>query len=119
MYFIALTAAELLEVANPNSGTLYFETDTGLLQHWNGTVFVQVNGGTSAPTSEIVFTTTGSSFSPVLIVTGSPTILWTFADDTTSNSATPTKNYGTSTTRLNRLTVTPWSAVTRGSNSVT
>lgn len=111
MSFVALTAAELLEIEEPDSGTLYFETDTRFLQHWNGSTFVQINGG--GTTREIIFTTTGSSFSPVLTVTGTPTILWTWNDDTTSNSATPTKSYGTAATRNNRLTVTPWSAVTR------
>jgi hypothetical protein len=64
-------------------------------------------------TEQIVFTTEGSSFSPVLTVSGSPTILWTWADGTTSNSATPTKKYGSAGTRLNKLLVKPWSAVRR------
>jgi len=61
----------------------------------------------------IVFTTEGSSFAPVLIVTGDPTIRWVFADGSTSNSPTPNKDYGTPGTRLNRLYVSPWSAVQR------
>lgn len=61
----------------------------------------------------IVFTTEGDSFSPVLVVEGNPTVLWTFADGTTSASTTPTKNYGTAATRKNRLVVTPWSAARR------
>jgi hypothetical protein len=61
----------------------------------------------------MVFVTEGASFSPVLVVDGAPDILWTFADGTTSASATPSKNYGTAATRENRLKVTPWSAVRR------
>jgi hypothetical protein len=61
----------------------------------------------------IVFSATGSSFEPVLIVTGSPSILWTFDDGTTSTSATPVKNYGSAGNRKNSLKVTPWSSVQR------
>lgn len=61
----------------------------------------------------ITFTTEGDAFAPMIQVTGSPTIVWTFADGTTSSSATPTKSFGTAATRLATLRVTPWSAVTR------
>ena len=60
----------------------------------------------------IIFLTTGSTFAPVINVSGSPTVLWTFEDGTTSNSTTPSKNYGSSATRSAALIVTPWSAVT-------
>jgi hypothetical protein len=63
--------------------------------------------------ASIDFTTEGSSFAPVIIVTGNPTILWVWADGTTSNSPTPNKDYGSPGRRLNRLYVTPWSAVQR------
>lgn len=63
--------------------------------------------------ASIGFTTEGSSFAPVLTVTGTPLIRWVFADGTTSNSPTPNKDYGSPGTRLNRLYVTPWSAVQR------
>lgn len=61
----------------------------------------------------IIFTTEGSSFSPVITVTGTPTILWRWADGTTSNEAAPTKTYGSPATRQNSLVVEPWSAVRR------
>ena len=63
--------------------------------------------------ASIVFTTEGSSFAPVLIVSGNPSIRWVWADGTTSNSTAPNKNYGSPGTRLNRLYVTPWSALQR------
>jgi hypothetical protein len=63
--------------------------------------------------ASIEFTTEGSSFAPVIIVTGNPTIRWVWADGTTSSSPTPNKDYGSPGRRLNRLYVTPWSAVQR------
>jgi hypothetical protein len=63
--------------------------------------------------ASIDFTTEGSSFAPVIIVTGNPTIRWVWADGTTSSSPTPNKDYGSPGRRLNRLYVTPWSAVQR------
>lgn len=61
----------------------------------------------------IVFTTEGSSFAPVIIVTGNPSVQWIWDDGTTSNSTTPNKNYGSPGTRLNKLFVRPWSALRR------
>jgi hypothetical protein len=72
----------------------------------------QLNAPETTPTA-IIFTTTEVSFAPVIQVTGSPVILWTWADGTTSTSATPVKTYGTPGVRTNTLQVTPWSAVTR------
>ncbi len=63
--------------------------------------------------SEITFTTTGSSFSPVITVTGNPEILWTWDDGTTSSSTNPTKDYLLADIRINKLKVTPWSAIVR------
>ena len=63
--------------------------------------------------ASIAFTTEGSSFAPVITVTGNPSIRWVWADGTTSNSPTPNKDYGSPGRRLNRLYVTPWSAVQR------
>jgi PGF-pre-PGF domain-containing protein len=65
------------------------------------------------PSSNITFVTTGSSFSPIIAVTGAPSIEWTFGDGSTSNSASPTVNFGSAGTRSNTLVVTPWSAVTK------
>lgn len=88
-----------------------------------GLVFPYFNGSAKAnnniiPQSqlapdEIVFYSNGSVFAPVLVLQGSAEILWTWDDNTTSNSTTPVKNYGTIQVRKNRLKVTPWSAVRR------
>jgi hypothetical protein len=72
--------------------------------------FLSVQGANA-----ILFTSLDSTFAPLIDVTGSPTILWTFADGTTSGSATPSKNYGSQAARINSLVVTPWSAL-RGIN---
>jgi len=64
-------------------------------------------------TDEIVFYSNGSKFSPVIVIEGDAQILWTWDDGSTSNSAKPIKNYGTSKLRKNSLKVTPWSAVRR------
>ena len=61
----------------------------------------------------VIFTTEGGSFSPVITVSGNPSILWTWADGTTSSSTAPQKNYGTPARRINKLKVTPWSALQR------
>ncbi len=75
------------------------------------------SGGGSGPTAddhkEISFTSNGSAFSPVIVVTGSPTIRWTWADGTESNLAAPVKDYGSSDVRINKLHVNPWSSVVR------
>lgn len=63
------------------------------------------------PAVGITIPSYGSTFNPLLEVTGTPEILWTFSDGTTSTEASPTKDYGTAATRDNVLTVTPWSAV--------
>ena len=65
------------------------------------------------PSANITFVTKGSSFSPIITVTGNPTIQWIFGDGSTSNSKSPTVNFGSAGTRANTLVVTPWSAVTK------
>jgi hypothetical protein len=62
---------------------------------------------------EIVFYSNGSVFSPVVVLQDNAEILWTWDDNTISNSATPRKDYGTEKLRKNTLKVTPWSAVRR------
>lgn len=62
---------------------------------------------------EIVFITEGSSFAPVISVTGSAVVTWTWADGTTSGSVTPSKDYVSSGKRINKLLVEPWSALER------
>ncbi|MDQ1250938.1 MAG: hypothetical protein QG646_7 [Euryarchaeota archaeon] len=74
-------------------------------------MFVNIVG--AAPPENITFVTTGSSFSPIITVTGNPTIQWEFGDGSTSNSASPTVNFGSVGRRVNTLVVTPWSAVTK------
>ncbi len=74
-------------------------------------MFVNIVG--AAPPENITFVTTGSSFSPIITVTGNPTIQWVFGDGSTSNSASPTVNFGSVGRRVNTLVVTPWSAVTK------
>jgi len=61
----------------------------------------------------VEFVTTGSSFSPVIVVNGTPEILWVWDDGTTGNSSTPVKDYGSAGKRTNRLIVVPWSALQR------
>ena len=67
----------------------------------------------SASEANITFITTGSSFSPIITVTGNPEILWVFGDGSTSDSASPNVNFGSEGERKNVLVVTPWSAVTK------
>ncbi|AKB24819.1 hypothetical protein MSMTP_1350 [Methanosarcina sp. MTP4] len=66
-----------------------------------------------APEASITFVTTGSSFSPIITVTGNPEIKWVFGDGSTSDSPAPTVNFASKGTRSNTLVVTPWSAVTK------
>ena len=60
----------------------------------------------------ITFTTTGSTFAPIIEVTGKPEILWVFGDGSTSTSTAPEVDFGLAAVRTNTLVVTPWSAVT-------
>jgi len=64
-------------------------------------------------TDEIIFYSNGSSFSPVVVLQENAEILWTWDDNSSTNSATPIKNYGSNSLRKNTLKVTPWSAVRR------
>jgi hypothetical protein len=63
------------------------------------------------PSDIINIQSAGAVFAPVIEVSGTPLIEWIFDDSTTSNSAKPIKNYGTSASRHNYLRVTPWSAL--------
>ena len=62
---------------------------------------------------EIVFTTTGSTFAPTIVLNGDATIEWTFSDGTTSDSTTPAVDFGSASTRQQRLKVTPWANLYR------
>ena len=64
-------------------------------------MMVSIAGATPSP--YITFVTTGSSFSPVITVTGNPTIQWIFGDGSTSNSKSPTIKFGSAGTRTNTL----------------
>ncbi|AKB28055.1 hypothetical protein MSSIT_1336 [Methanosarcina siciliae T4/M] len=68
---------------------------------------------TAKPDENITFVTAGSSFSPIITVTGNPEIQWVFGDGSTSDSTSPTVNFGSRKSRENTLVVTPWSAVTK------
>lgn len=62
---------------------------------------------------EIVFTTEGDSFAPVIVLSGEATVEWTFSDSSTSNSLAPSVSFTSAGTRRQRLKVTPWDALYR------
>ena len=62
---------------------------------------------------QIIFYSNGSVFSPVIVLQENAEVLWTWDDNSTTNSATPVKNYGSEKLRKNILRVQPWSAVRR------
>ncbi len=68
---------------------------------------------TSPARRMMMFTTEGADFAPVLVVDGTPEILWTWSDGTTDSSATPKKSFGSEEGRRHSLLVKPWSAVRR------
>lgn len=68
-------------------------------------------GRDATPPDEVSFVSTLATFSPVLIVKEGTSVLWSFADGTTSSSPRPRKNYGKAGVYLNRLKVTPWSGL--------
>lgn len=72
---------------------------------------VRIESAIVAGVLEIIIVSEGAVFNPRIDVIGTPEIRWTFADGATSDSTVPTKNYGSDGTRVNRLTVTPWSAL--------
>jgi len=107
-----------------NFGELYQEKQDVLvsgtsIKTINGTSLlgagdIAIEGGTSADTftgNYIEFISIAASFAPLISTTGSPVVLWTFDDGTTSNSLAPNKAYGTVARRVNKLTVTPWSGL--------
>lgn len=72
----------------------------------------EVNTSWQPRTDMIDIVSCGSTFAPVIEVSGSPIVEWFFYDGTTSTSATPSKDYGTIGVRHNLLKVTPWSSLT-------
>jgi hypothetical protein len=61
----------------------------------------------------ITFITEGDAFAPVIVVDGTPQILWTFGDGSTSSSPAPVVSFGSTATRRSTLWVDPWSAIRR------
>lgn len=61
----------------------------------------------------ITFVSEGSSFSPVIVLDETAIVEWRFADGSTSSETNPTVEYGSEGSRVNTLSVTPWSAVRR------
>lgn len=77
--------------------------------------FSCADSGSDSPDAEapreIVFTTQGSSFEPLIEVDDGATVRWTWADGTTSAEANASVDYGGPGARKNGLLVTPWSAL--------
>lgn len=71
----------------------------------------QLNRSTGISANSIVIVTTGSTFSPILNVTGAPTVEWVFNNTNVSNSLAPNVSYGSASERTTTLTVTPWTAL--------
>lgn len=91
----------------------FFPNETRCLTYLHSVVYPSFSSSPGNPgaTSAIVFTTTGSTFSPLIEVNDGAEILWTFADGTTSTESNPTVNYGSDAEREAQLSVTPWSAL--------
>jgi Chitobiase/beta-hexosaminidase C-terminal domain/Major tropism determinant N-terminal domain len=54
----------------------------------------------------------GQTFQPIIAVSGSPTILWTYDDGTTDSVAAPSvKDFGSAAQHVTSLRITPWSAL--------
>lgn len=60
---------------------------------------------------EILFLSEGDSFNPLIELNGPADVLWTFYDSTTSADLHPLKQFGSVASRMNRLKVTPWGAL--------
>ncbi len=82
------------------------DTEWGVL-----TIEGEVNTTWQPRTDMIDIISGGTTFSPVIEVTGNPLIEWIFYDGTTSSAANPLKDYGSPGVRHNLLKVTPWSAL--------
>ncbi|MDA8138639.1 MAG: hypothetical protein M0036_08290 [Desulfobacteraceae bacterium] len=61
--------------------------------------------------NEIIFQSAGVSFSAILSIIGAPEITWVFADGSISHDPSVAKQYESAKLRSNRLTVTPWNAL--------
>jgi hypothetical protein len=67
-------------------------------------MFAAAQAPRSAPSVE--FVSEGAAFAPLISVSEGARVLWTFADGTTSDSVSPSKDYGTAASRTNTLRVT-------------
>jgi uncharacterized protein YjdB len=95
--------------------TVYIVVNLSIYESLSNTFIGNTNsvkGVITAP-EEIIFYSNGSTFSPVIILQAEAEVLWLWEDNTTSNSTTPVKDYGSVQLRNNKLKVTPWSAVRR------
>ncbi|NTW89628.1 MAG: hypothetical protein HGB37_01810 [Candidatus Moranbacteria bacterium] len=112
---VSMTMSHTLALSGLTAGTTYHyrvastDASSNTATSEDATFTTDPEGSTP---EEVVFHTTGATFSPILTVADGAVIEWTFHDGTTSNSASPTKAYGSTGNRENRLTVTPWSALT-------
>jgi hypothetical protein len=67
-----------------------------------------------AATDVITFVSEGTSFAPIIVLSGPAAVLWTWSDGTTSASTTPAVTFtGGMASRRHTLSVTPWSALRR------
>jgi hypothetical protein len=107
-----LSLAHTLTVEGLEPGTQYWYRVSSRAPAGSTTTkpYSLVPGGGLQP-DEIVFKATGSSFSAIVEVDAGATLLWTFADGSTSSQPRPSKDYQSAATRFNRLKVTPWSAI--------
>lgn len=107
-----LAYAHALTVEGLQPGTVYWYRVSSRADSGSSTSrpYSYLPGGDSHP-DEIVFKARGAGFEAIIEVDAGANVLWTFADGTTSSSLHPDKDYGSAATRLNRLRVTPWSAI--------
>jgi Leucine-rich repeat (LRR) protein len=107
-----LSLLHVLTVEGLEPGTHYWYRVTSRTPTGSATSlpYSLLTGGELHP-DEIVFKTTGSSFEAIIDVDSGATVLWTFADGSTSSATHPFINYQSAAVRFNRLKVTPWSAI--------
>jgi hypothetical protein len=65
------------------------------------------------PLGPISFITNGTTFAPNLVLTGSPTITWSFDDGTTSPLAQPNHTFATGGNHTTTLNLSTWSSMVR------
>jgi hypothetical protein len=107
-----LSLLHVLTVEGLEPGTQYWYRVTSRVPTGSATSrpYSLLPGGAIHP-DEIVFKAGGASFEAIIDVDPGATVLWTFADGSTSSSTHPVMDYQSAAVRLNRLKVTPWSAI--------